>query len=75
MAQKYKRRRNPGTMTGTASDEIQVVAEAEIANRLPQLMAIFGRIKSDVSRMVGYDVQKHHPGIDKTIMHVLRQQL
>jgi len=74
MAQGHRRvRRNSVALN--PSEEIQVVAEEEVANRLPQLMEIFGRIKSDVSRMVGYDVQKYHPGIDKTIMHVLRQQL
>lgn len=75
MARERRVRRNQGAAAMTESDEVTMIAEEEIANRLPQLMGIFNRIKADVSRMVGYDVEKAHPGINKTIMHVMRQQL
>jgi len=70
-----------GTMIPSAAfthedmDVIREMTMREIQNRLPQLMDIFQRIKDDVSIELGYDVDSAHPGIDKTIMRVLRQKI
>lgn len=80
MAKKRKKRRNPALMAPPAPaamelEEITELAEEELTNRLPELMEIFDEIRTDASITLGYDIQAAHPGIDKTIMHVIRQQM
>jgi hypothetical protein len=81
MPKKKKRtRRNPALMEAPVPDEILIeqqfnireLAEAVVVEALPELSSIFNEILDNVSMDMGFNVRKEFPGIEKTLMHVIR---
>jgi len=56
-------------------EEIDLAARQEIEENLPELLEIFEDIKDDASDDLGFDVESEFPGIDKTIMRIVREEL
>lgn len=63
------------TMTPEDAELFDEVSEEVVAENIPQIVDLLDSIKDEVSDMVGYDVGREHPGIDKTILRVIKQRL
>jgi hypothetical protein len=82
MAKKRRKpRRNPAMLmeeikerTGVDPHEINELAQEAIEEMMPELIDIFEDILDDASITLGYNIREH-PGVEKTLLHLIRTEL